>query len=421
MAYADRVSLLSYDGLQGHPGGKLALHEADDGRFWLYVGSYWHPGWSILEVTDPAQARYVRWLEAPPNTDAFQVQVADGKLVCGVCPMHPEWGGNPAGGGLEGLLVFDLSNPDDPQRIGHWESGARGTHRNFYAGGRYVHAATTLPGFQGEIYALIDIDDPERPQLCGKWWLPGQHVAAGESFADESGSSPVRSAVKSIGNGRFLHGGAYVIDNRAYCPWALAGMIILDITDGSQPRLISRLPFYPPLGSAISVHTVVPLPERNLAIVNSEALAEGGAEATLAEPLNYVGLVDISDERDPLLVSLFPVPECPPDYPHDDFFSRRARFGPHNQHQPQEQACLMPSDHLVYMTYFSAGLQIFDISNPRRVRIVGSYIPDDPEERVGPHPTELVTQCEDVLVDRRGVIYMTERNSGLYVMRHELS
>jgi len=45
--------------------------------------------------------------------------------------------------------------------------------------------------------------------------------------------------------------------------------------------------------------------------------------------------------------------------------------------------------------------------------------PDDPAERRGPIPAKLVHQAEDVLVDRRGVIYLSEANSGIYILRHQ--
>ena len=50
-------------------------------------------------------------------------------------------------------------------------------------------------------------------------------------------------------------------------------------------------------------------------------------------------------------------------------------------------------------------------------RIAGYYIPDDPKKRLGPLPRDLVIQTEDLLVDRRGYCYMTEKNSGLWVLR----
>ena len=76
---------------------------------------------------------------------------------------------------------------------------------------------------------------------------------------------------------------------------------------------------------------------------------------------------------------------------------------------------------MVYVAYFNAGLQIYDITDPRDPHITGYYIPDDPAQRRGPIPATLVHQAEDVLVDRRGVIYMSEGNSGIYILRHQTS
>jgi hypothetical protein len=58
---------------------------------------------------------------------------------------------------------------------------------------------------------------------------------------------------------------------------------------------------------------------------------------------------------------------------------------------------------------------------PRDPRTVGYYIADDPQERRGPVPAKLVHQAQDVLVDRRGVIYMSEGNSGIYILTHQAS
>ena len=39
-------------------------------------------------------------------------------------------------------------------------------------------------------------------------------------------------------------------------------------------------------------------------------------------------------------------------------------------------------------------------------------------KRYGPVPTTLVEQTEDVLVDRRGYVYVTNKNQGLWVLRY---
>jgi hypothetical protein len=64
---------------------------------------------------------------------------------------------------------------------------------------------------------------------------------------------------------------------------------------------------------------------------------------------------------------------------------------------------------------------MFDVREPRRPREVAWFLPPDPTHRFGPQPpSDLVVQSEDVLVDRRGVIYVTDKNQGLWVLRSDL-
>ena len=71
----------------------------------------------------------------------------------------------------------------------------------------------------------------------------------------------------------------------------------------------------------------------------------------------------------------------------------------------------------VYLTYFNAGLRIYDLADPVRPFEIAHYIPDDPKQRLGMLPKTLVTQSEDVLVDRRGFMYVTDKNHGLHIPR----
>jgi len=73
---------------------------------------------------------------------------------------------------------------------------------------------------------------------------------------------------------------------------------------------------------------------------------------------------------------------------------------------------------LIYLTYFNAGLRIFNIEDPRNPREVGWFIPPQPTKRIGPVPAKLTTSTEDVLVDTRGNIYITDKQWGLFVLRY---
>ena len=406
-AEAHGIEVVGYHDLENRGALKLGLHVAND-RWYLYAGGLWHPGVSILDVTDPTKPELVRWMDGPADSFAFQLQVADGKLIHGLERPFEGYGLDTAKA-REGFDVYDLADPTDPKLRGSWSTGHKagepgyyGTHRNFYDGGRYVHASATAPGFQGYIYRIVDIEDPANPVEVGRWWLPEQWNGTGEFLPGEPWPW------------KFLHGPAWVEGDRAYCSWADGGMIILDISDLSTPTLVSQLNPGPAFGSGLGVHTVVPLPERKLAVVNSESIAEGGSKR---EPLNYAVIVDIADETKPRIISWLPVPEPPEGSPYASFHDKPGRFGPHNQHHSQHHPHLLDDPNKVYLAYFNAGLRIYDISNEYRPYETGYFISPDPTERLGPMPSELVTQCEEVLVDSRGYIYTTDKNWGVHVFR----
>lgn len=394
--WAQGLEVVGYSDLDGRPAFKMGLQEVR-GRWYLYLGHLWHRGWTVCDVTEPKSPRVLRFVEGPDNTWTCQVQVAGGRMIAALEAIPPTWGGDPRRPHEAGAYVFDLADPAAPRLAGHVRTGGTGTHRNYYDGGRLVHLAAGLEGYAGNVYQAVDIGDPARPREVGRWWLPGQWTAGGES-----GAPPDTS----------LHGGAYVVGDRAFLPYGGAGLVVLDVTDVSAPRPVSRLPFSPPFPSFIGVHTAVPLPERRLVLVNSEAIAED-----CREPVGFAGLVDVSDETAPRFVSYFPLPAPPPGSPWRNFCERGGRFGPHNVHQPQGQRALAPIGDHVYLTYFNAGLRVIDIADARLPREVGWFVPPDPAERRGRLPRTLVAQSEDVLVDARGVIYLTDKNHGLYVLQ----
>jgi hypothetical protein len=396
---ADAFDLVAYHDLDGMPGFKLAL-QVVSGRWFLYVTRFWEVGTTVLDVTDPAVPQVVGAIPGPDdaNVATWQVQVADNLLVHGIQHRPPPWGGDPLRATEEGMHIWDVTDPTSPRHLSSYRFGASGTHRNLFTGGRYLHAAASFPGIDGFAYAIVDIDDPMNPQEVGRWFMPEQFTAAGAT-SDRKPSH---------------HGPAWVIGDRAYLPYGGGGLVLLDISDPAWPRLISRLEFGAAFSSRVALHTVVPLPERGIAVVNTEAIAE-----MTAEPYNYAGIVDISNESDLRLISLLPVPIPDQAAPYPNFNKRGGRFGPHNQHHPHpEHQHLLHDDQIVYLTWFNAGLRVYDISDPYLPREIGHFLPDDPVERRGLLPkTALVTQSEDVLVDSRGYAYLTDKNHGLHVLR----
>jgi hypothetical protein len=396
-AAASHVQAVGYSELQGRPGFKMSIRKVGE-RWYLYMGHLWHRGWSIVDVTDPTRPEVVKFIAGPDNTWTIQMEIAGNTMITALEKIEPAWGGDPNRPNDEGVLIWDIRDPLDPKKLGQFKTGGSGTHRNFYAGGKYMHLAAGMPGYKGNIYVIVDISDPANPVEAGRWWFPGQQEG------EAPGPPPATG----------LHGPPEVVGDKVFLSYGGAGMVILDISDVSKPKQIGRLSYSPPFTSAIGVHTVLPAPDKNFAYVNSEAIAED-----CKEPLNQASIVDISDLTKPRLVSLLPLPVPPANWKIKSFCEHGGRFGPHNQNQLQHNPFVQKSANLLYLTYFNAGLRIFDVSTPTVPREVGYFVPPDPKKRIGTFPKgRLAVQTEDVLVDARGYIYITHKNQGLWILKY---
>ena len=191
--------------------------------------------------------------------------------------------------------------------------------------------------------------------------------------------------------------------------------MILDISDMTRPRLVSELPFSPPFQSFIAVHTAQPL-GRRLVVVNSEAIAEN-----CDEPLGFAGLVDVEDETRPQLIRSYPCRRPRP--------ARRSRTSACAADASARTTSISTSSRArccATTTWCSSPISMpvcASTTSPThgcRAR-AGYFLPPDPVERRGPQPGRLVPQSEDVVVDARGFIYVSDKNHGIYVLRTSLA
>lgn len=427
---AESVSLVGYTDLEDKPAFKIAMQNVDD-RWYIYLSHFWHSGWSIVDVTDPTSPELVRFVKGPQNTQTLQVQVSGGKMVTSLEKPRENWG--PVEGELyqpnqpyeTGVYIWDVAeNPTGPSFLGHYETGGRGTHRNFYDGGDYVFLCASPEGYEPEGWTnpatnyfleIIDISNPEEPTKISEWMWPGQH--------------PDDEAERVA---RYFHGPAYVDGEKAYLSYGRVGAVTLDISDIEQPELLWRLNFGEGLGSGLGVHSVVPIPDTDLLAINSEGILEAEPMSEHGYPMDYTYLVYVDSHEDPgydgrthsgpRVVGALPLPKPERGLPYDSYYEKDGVFGPHNQHHPRGEACRFHSDELLIMTFFNAGLRVFDISDPQTPTEIGYAVPESPPKRIGTiRPREsLATSFEDVAVDSRGYIYATDANRGLFVFESEL-
>jgi len=393
------MEAVGYSSVDNRKGAfKMALKKVN-GRWYMYMGHLWHYGWSILDVTNPRDPKFVKFIPGADNTWNIQVTLHDNLMLTALQKSAVSWGANPAKPQDEGVLIWDISDPINPQQLSHWKTGAGGTHRNSYPGGPYAYLSAAAQGFTGNILSILDVSDPRQPKEAGRWWMPGQ-----------------KQGEQKHGGPEGFHGPASISPDGKMASMGYAPAVInLDISDITNPKLIGRLNFSPPFAQvgAQSLHTVLPLWDRNLLYVNSESSAE-----RCNEGLNFAGLIDNRNPAEMRLISLFPLPVPPSGKSYKNFCEKGGRFGPHNVNQEIHLPDVEKPGNLIYLTYFNAGLRVYDTKDPIQPVESGWFIPPDPTSNAGPLPRDRVTQSEDVLVDTRGYIYLTDKNWGLWILRY---
>jgi hypothetical protein len=345
-----------------------------------YVGHFGTSGagTSILDVSDPSSPRLVAQWPSPPNSHTHKVQVADGLLL--VNHERFPYRDAPPGPFSAGLAVYSLEDPLDPRQIGFWASGGRGVHRVVWTGGRYAHMSAIPPGFDDRIWVVLDMSDPEHPVEASRWWWPGQ--AEGETPGWPQGH-------------RFAAHHALVAGDRAYLGYDDANMVVLDVSDFTRPQPIAHLQW--PGGG--STHTCLPLPGRGLVVATDEQLTAGPHG-----PDRLVRVIDVSDEAHPRVLS-----ECPA--PSASFKELPLRFGAHNLHENRIGS--YRSEHLVFATYFSAGLRVYSLADPAAPVEIAHWVPE-------PADGQPVAQTNDLFVDDGGLVWITDRvGGGLSVLEPE--
>jgi len=248
-SYAQNFEYVGFTNLNGHLPFKIDIQQVN-GRWYMYAGAQTDRGWSILDVTDPANPKILNWIPGPKNTRSGELDIADGKLI--TAAERSQMGGDtdPNAPWDDGIVIWSLKDPVHPMRLGQWKTGGLGTHRNAYFGGRYVHTAAAVRGYFGQIYVIVDIADPAHPVEVSRWGLPELKLK----------DPNAQNAAYPHGHG--LHGPPIVVGNTAYLPFGTK-FVMLDISDIKHPKEISSLTFDPPFKGLFAVHTALPFPSRS--------------------------------------------------------------------------------------------------------------------------------------------------------------
>jgi len=330
-------------------------------------------GTTILDISDPARPRQVAHIAIPEGVHSHKVRVENDLMVVNwECPPPYILGENFQGG----LAIYDVSDPPNPRQICFWKTAGTGVHR-FDFDGRYAYITPEVEGYHLNIAMILDLQNPAKPEEVGRWWMPGQWVAGGET-PDEGYRMTWCHQILRRGN-------------RLYVAYWHGGMAILDIEDMSKPKLVSRLVYSPTFPHP--THTVLPMPfeldGRRIAVVADEDVRK-----LRPSPPPFMWLVDITDETQPVPISTYQIE------------------GLGGKNMPEYTGCHQPAEQVygteIPMAWFANGLRIVDIKNPHAPREVAHFVPDIPGfDRAS---------TNDVFQTQEGLIYIIDRNRGMHIL-----
>lgn len=385
-SYISNLTVLGHSFAGQERGGKLQMMIQGDRRY-LVQTSFGHPGGWIIDVSDPLKPVLVND-KAFPEGDNFQVAWRDDlqKWVLMVALQKSA----PDRPGLRGVEFWDITDPKSTKKLSSWSvdggdpsrtlQEGSGPHRSYYDGGRYAYLSTSPDnsfylsegahkGYQNGLQ-ILDVSDITRPKLVSNWHMPGQQASEAEARA----ASAAYADPNSINS---IHGPVYVPKTveaggrYGYGSWGGLGMVINDLGDPASPKMVSNwVPSPRVSGRGLMVHTVdVTRLERGFVIVTPEEFRPG-----CASPRFESFVVDVRDPANPKQLAKLPSPVPPPEAPYKSFCERYGRFGAHNA--PHLKAPGKADPNFTCYSWFAAGLQCFDIADPKAPQIVSYFVPE---------------------------------------------
>jgi hypothetical protein len=436
---AKNMRLVGYNDLQGRSAYQPTIHRQGD-RYIAYIGHHGGTpdvpkpinkltgqpefnGTSIVDVTDPANPKYLRHIPGLEGNyeagGAQMVRVCDGaslpKADKSKVYMLRVFGG-------KAHEIWDVTDPANPSlitRIGEGE--LRDTHKNWWECDTGIaYLVSGAPGWRARRMAQVyDLSDPTKPVHVRDFGLPGQEPGA-------TGAVPTD-----------LHGPVSTgpQGNRVYFGYGTNKGGVLQIVDREKLLKGAKEPTpenlrYPVVGELDMLpingaHTVFPLGKMPIAefakdkegkvrdivmIVDEQILNE------CQEARQMVWFVDATVETRPMVISSFNVPEAS-----GHFCDRGGRFGSHSSN---ESMAPIYYKKLAFVTWFNAGVRAIDVRDPFHPKEAGYFIPaitEATDKRCikvnGVDRCKVAIQSNNVETDDRGYIYVVDRaNTGMHIL-----
>jgi hypothetical protein len=373
---------------QGRPGTELG---SGFNTIRVYDGTGYFAGYNlpptlyhvvIADVRDPKDMKVLSTIPCNPGTRCNYLRVNKDKNIL-VLGHDTDARGNPnkvAEGekAKAGWTFHDVSDPRNPKQIAYIPSTPGGSTHGLDDDGRYVYGCGQFdPKLKRQALQIIDYSEPANIRQVATWHVTGQ--MEGETFAPLERNGP-------DGKPQIIQCHEIVYYNdRLYIAWRDSGMVILDVSNRTQPKLLAQYDYVPPyhggfLGAAHTSAPVVTQPGQHPdLVVHTDEIFEcppGGGRILDVSDLKNPEVVKGERPANVQLLSTFRVPVM------DRFDRAKNEFScPHNT---GPQRAISASIHLpwfdrrspslVYVTWYDEGVRVMDISNPYAPEFIGHFL-----------------------------------------------
>lgn len=378
----------------------------------------------IVDIADPANPTVVdeiadpdhgligissRELRTVPDKDLLIVMSFSCSFDLHACRTSPSFA---ALGGVEetdNLRFYDISDPHSPQLIARYDFGSSpvdpfvGPHEFFLwrdpnDSDRVLLYISTPPG--PPAFEILDISDPTDVKMVATF-DPEQDAGLDEPRGpDTILHSAGVTADGTIGLFSYLNAGLLLVDTSDVAAGAADPQLSL-LHDVS-----ARVDWSPP--EPAGPHSAVEVPGRDLLVATDEVYPQGYGAGC---PWGWMHMVDIADPSAPKLVGEYKLPENGGDLCLPEGGPERITYTAHNA---------TATENLAIITWHAGGVQFVDITDPRKPRQVGQFLPE-PIPGVATEDPALggvpITMWSYPII-KDGLIYVIDIRNGLYVLEY---
>ena len=271
-----------------------------------------------------------------------------------------QWTRNTVGGGT---LLYDVTDPLKPEKLGYWElpASVSGTHELYLTSqGNRTLLLTANPNANwfthGEVedFTILDVTDPANPEVIFGW---------DPSELEETYTGTFFRDADNVNRRAFAHSVITDTTGRyAYVSYWDMGTLIFDISSPENPELIGRTSFERDVQGA--AHSTALAKGGTVLIENREVFNPDPVDQEFERGWGYTRIYDIKDKSNPVLLG---------DYRSFNSVTQvkagdRAP-GRFTVHDPKVLG------NTLYLSHYSDGVRMVDITNPSQPVEIGSYVP----------------------------------------------